>query len=150
MKSAIDWELIAPCGMNCAICSSYLAMKNELKTKNVKMPYCAGCRPRGKICSYIKKQCEKLSNNEVTYCSQCNSFPCHNLKSIDARYRARYHMSMIENLNSIKATGIEKFLIQQEKTWKCPACGGLICCHNGLCYNCQLEKLKSKKEKYCW
>ena len=39
-------ELIAPCGMNCGICSGYLASKYDVKGKGVKMPYCIGCRPR--------------------------------------------------------------------------------------------------------
>jgi hypothetical protein len=26
----------------------------------------------------------------------------------------------------------------------------MICCHNGLCYNCDLEKLRKKKHKYRW
>ena len=59
-------------------------------------------------------------------------------------------MSMIENLNDIKDYGIKKFLEQQEKKWKCPECGGVVCCHNGICYSCGLEKLKSKKKKYSW
>jgi hypothetical protein len=24
-------------------------------------------------------------------------------------------------------------------------CGRIICCHNGLCFNCMLEKVKTKK-----
>jgi hypothetical protein len=30
------------------------------------------------------------------------------------------------------------------------SCGGLICCHNGICFNCSLEKLRNKKQKYRW
>jgi hypothetical protein len=26
----------------------------------------------------------------------------------------------------------------------------LICCHNGICFNCSLEKLRNKKQKYRW
>jgi hypothetical protein len=26
----------------------------------------------------------------------------------------------------------------------------MICCHNGLCFSCDLEKLRSKKQKYRW
>ena len=33
-------ELVAPCGMNCAVCSGYLALKHDVKSKGVKMPYC--------------------------------------------------------------------------------------------------------------
>jgi len=31
-------ELVAPCVMNCAICSGYLALKHEVKTKEIRMP----------------------------------------------------------------------------------------------------------------
>lgn len=67
----------------------------------------------------------------------------------DKRYRTKYHMSMIENLESIKEQGMEQFLIQEEEKWKCPKCGGTICCHNGLCLNCQLDTLLENK-KYRW
>jgi hypothetical protein len=59
-------------------------------------------------------------------------------------------MSIVENLTFIKENGIEKFLEKQEQIWKCPNCGESICCHNGICFNCELEKLKNKKEKYRW
>jgi hypothetical protein len=58
-------------------------------------------------------------------------------------------MSMIENLEYIKEHGMEKFLEKEEKKWRCPGCGGRISCHNGLCLNCDLEKLK-KNKKYRW
>ncbi len=46
-------ELIAPCGMDCAVCSSYLALKNDVRAKGVRMAYCKGCRPRDKKCSFL-------------------------------------------------------------------------------------------------
>jgi hypothetical protein len=99
-------DLIAPCGMNCGLCASYLALKNDLKAKSVKMPYCAGCRPRKKNCAFLKKQCSKLANEEVAFCFECSNFPCDRLKTIDSRYKQRYRMSMIENLNYIKKEGM--------------------------------------------
>jgi hypothetical protein len=143
-------DLIAPCGMNCALCAGYLALKNDLKSKGIMVISCPGCRPRNKKCAFLKKQCSKLSNGEVTFCFECNSFPCDRLRTIDKRYRSRYRMSMIENLNFIKENGMKKFLNSQEKTWKCQDCGELISCHNGLCFNCDLEKLKNRKQKYRW
>ena len=150
MKLAIDSKLISSCGMNCAICASYLAQKNDVKSKGVRMPYCIGCRPRNKNCAFLKKRCVKLAKGEVTFCFECESFPCDSLLTIDGRYRNRYRMSMIENLNFIKDNGIKKFLEEQEKTWRCQTCGELISCHNGLCFICDLEKLGSKKQKYRW
>jgi hypothetical protein len=143
-------ELIAPCGMNCALCASYLALKNNVKSKGIRIPYCTGCRPRNKQCAFLKKQCSQLLNSEVTYCFECLSFPCDRLKTIDNRYKARYKMSLIENLNFIKKHGMQNFLEEQAKLWKCPNCGEMVCCHNGVCFNCELDKLRNKKEKYRW
>jgi len=152
MKTAknLTSDLIAPCGMNCALCASNLALKNDLKSKGIKIPYCIGCRARNKKCAFIKKQCSKLLNGEVAYCYECDIFPCDRLKTLNDRYKERYKMSMIENLSFIKEHGMQNFLEEQAKRWKCPNCGELISCHNGVCLSCGLEKLRNKKEKYRW
>jgi hypothetical protein len=147
----MDKELVAPCGMNCGICSGYLAKKYDIRSKGVRMTYCAGCRPRNKQCAFLKKRCETLLNGRVEYCYECESYPCERLRHIDKRYfLSQFRMSMIENLEYIKEYGMEKFLKKEEANWRCPECGGTICCHNGICFNCGLEKLKKKKNKYRW
>ena len=150
MKNSFNEKLIAPCGMNCGVCSGYLAFKNDLKSKGIRMPYCAGCRPRGKNCAFLKKRCELLMNGRVQYCHECTEFPCRNLQHIDKRYRTKYRMSMIENLEYIKENGIKLFLEKEAEKWRCPEFGDVICCHNGICFNCGQEKLKNKKELYRW
>jgi len=145
----MDEKLIAPCGMNCGICVSYLAMQNNLKKKGFSKKYCEGCLPRGKNCAFMKGNCELLGKGLVRFCYECKEFPCRRLKSLDKRYRDKYHMSMIENQEFIQEHGIEKFLEKEEKKWKCPKCGDAVCCHNGLCMNCQLDILLQNK-KYCW
>jgi hypothetical protein len=149
-EKSTNSDLIAPCGMNCAICSGYLAQKNDVKSKGIQMPYCIGCRPRNKKCAFLKKRCNLLINNKVRYCYECKDFPCNHLQTIDKRYRTRYQMSMIENLKFIKEYNIEQFLKKENDKWKCPDCGGTICCHNGICFECGLEKLKQKKKIYRW
>ena len=143
-------EMVAPCGMNCSVCSSYLSMENDLKRKGVMRTYCAGCLPRGKNCAFMKKRCELLGTGVVRYCYECPEFPCRILVHLDKRYRTHYHMSMIENLEYIKEHGIDRFLKKEEEKWRCSECGGVICCHNGICYSCGLEKLKNKKRRYRW
>jgi hypothetical protein len=59
-------------------------------------------------------------------------------------------MSEIDNLNFIMDIGEDSFFKQQKKDWKCSDCGDVVCCHNGICFNCGLDKLKTKKEKYRW
>jgi hypothetical protein len=142
-------ELIAPCGMNCGLCSHYLALRNDLKKKGFNKSYCAGCLPRGKNCAFMKKMCSLLGNGEVRFCFECPDYPCRRLRSLDARYRTFYHMSMIDNLDLIKKCGTEKFIEEEILKWHCPKCGGTICCHNGICYSCELEKLRHNK-KYRW
>ena len=143
-------NLIAPCGMNCAICSAYLAYRYDVKSKGIKMPYCAGCRPRDKKCAFLKKRCELLLLGKVDYCYECGDFPCERLEHIDKGYRAKYRMSVIENLEYIKEHGIKRFLGEQEDRWKCPECGAVICCHNGVCFDCGLGKLKNRAKLYRW
>jgi hypothetical protein len=143
-------ELIAPCGMNCAVCSSFLAFTNNLRTKGLRLPYCTGCRQRGKICAFLKKRCTPLLQGKIKFCYECVNFPCDRLKHLDKRYRSLFRMSMIENAQLIQMRGFSAFLTHEEQKWRCPQCGDVICCHNGLCYNCQVDKLREKKPLFRW
>lgn len=137
-------QLIAPCGMNCGICSGYLAYKHNIPRRVVY--HCEGCRPRDKQCSFLKKKCVddlKLLKGEVEYCFECDSFPCESLAKLDKKYREGYAMSQIDNLMEIKSKGIDSFIESQEEKYACPNCGNLISIHNGKCFVCQ--KVKSWK-----
>ena len=137
---SIDQELISPCGMNCAVCSGYLAYKYDVRNQGLRMPYCKGCRPRNKQCAFIKKRCQLLLNNEVKYCYECIDYPCKGIKHLDKRYRTKYSMSMIENLDNIKKLGIRKFIENEKIRWSCKKCGGTINVHKGFCYLCGKKK----------
>ena len=145
----MEEQFIAPCGMNCGVCVSYLALKYELKKKGFAKKYCSGCLPRSKNCTFMAKHCNLLGTGLVRFCYECVNFPCRRLKDLDKRYRTKYHMSMIENLEFIKKCGMESFLEKETVKWRCPECGGTICCHNGLCLNCSLDKLRQNR-KYRW
>lgn len=45
-------------------------------------------------------------------------------------------MSMIENLMYIKKSGVVDFIMQEDKRWSCPECGGIVCVHKGYCHSC--------------
>lgn len=146
----VSKDLIAPCGMNCGICSGFLAMQHDVKSKGIHVPYCSGCRIRNKQCAWLKKRCLLLQQKKVEYCFECPDYPCDKLQHLDIRYKTHFRMSMIENLNFIKKHGINQFQKQQQRQWKCPSCNNMICCHNGLCFYCDVEHLKKKKKKYRW
>jgi len=124
-------SVIAPCGMNCGICSAYLREKNR----------CPGCRgedeKKPKSCrNCAMKTCEELIRNNLDYCFSCAKYPCNRVQHIDKRYRTRYAMSMIENLENIRTLGVQEFLKNEKIRWACPACGGTVCVHSGKCPSC--------------
>lgn len=123
-------SLIAPCGMNCSLCRAFGRAKKP----------CPGCRgddtAKAKSCLACRiKNCAKRAAG-TTYCFECDSFPCAALKQLDKRYRTRYGMSMIGNLNEIKSLGIRQFLENEAKRWTCPVCGGVVCVHKPECGRC--------------
>lgn len=142
-------NLIAPCGMNCRLCVAYLFREKDLNKQGFHKKSCSGCIPRGEYCTHMGDQCELVGKGKVRYCFECEAFPCKRLKLLDKRYRTKYHMSMIENLEFIKEYGMEGFLKKEEEKWCCPECGEVICCHNGLCLTCNLDAL-TRNKKYRW
>ncbi len=48
-------DLIAPCGMNCGICSSYLAGTRDIKTSGVRMPVLPRVPPEEQNLCVLKK-----------------------------------------------------------------------------------------------
>jgi hypothetical protein len=135
-------ELIAPCGMNCALCRAYLAFSNGVPRVRGKVSHCAGCRPSAKKCCVIRA-CPKLRKNQIQSCSECDTMPCEKLAHLDKRYRECYGMSMVENVKMIKAKGMDEFLKSQKKTHSCPNCGtSMICVHDHKCYSCGYVRKK--------
>lgn len=132
-------SLIAPCGMNCGLCMAYQREKN----------HCAGCitigAPKVNHCSTCAiRNCEMLKEGKSKYCFSCREYPCSRIKHIDKRYRTRYGMSMIENLDAIKRGGIRKFVNAEKQKWACPKCGNTICVHKENCLMCgKKRKIKN-------
>ena len=99
-SNAFRTALIAPCGMNCRLCSAYVRERNTCPgcrgDDSAKPTYCVGCRI---------KNCEKMKPGKAGFCFNCDSYPCDRLKHLDRRYRAKYGMSMLEIKNLSKSFG---------------------------------------------
>jgi len=141
-------ELIAPCGMNCAICSRYLSYVNNLKRSQ-----CAGCRPGNKKCSYLFEKCSGINsalqgNSTASFCFECNQYPCKQINRMDDRYRNNYEMSVKDNLECINNIGVEQFTKEQHEKYCCSKCGGLISIHNRKCFKCDtITRLVEKRSR---
>jgi hypothetical protein len=124
--------LIAPCGMNCGLCIGHLRHRRP----------CPGCndpddasKPRHCVVCAIKA-CAQLAKGSQPLCVTCTSYPCDRLRRLDKRYRAKYRMSMIENLEELRRIGVESFVGLERGRWACPSCGALVSVHRETCLAC--------------
>lgn len=131
--------LIAPCGMNCRLCWGFTRKQNS----------CPGClvddrdetkKSKSRHTCTIRN-CDQLASFDSVRCSsRCERFPCKRMRQLDKRYRSRYGMSMIANLQMIEESGIRDFIRGEKLKWNCPACGALICVHKRQCIECGHER----------
>src|SRR5512137_2416920 len=128
-KDPFKATLVAPCGMDCAICSAFLREKNR----------CDGCYSANRKCSRncTLAACMQVKNR---FYHACDAFPCRRLEQLDKRYRTRYHMSMLDNLETIRKQGIRAFVKSERERWTCRTCGGTIDVHHGKCSACGKEQ----------
>ncbi len=137
-------QLVAPCGMNCAVCSRYLAHLNNLRRSQ-----CIGCRPSKKKCTYLFKDCGGPRNNSAkpaTFCYECEQYPCWRIDRMDKRYRTGYQTSIKENLEFIRKHGLAKFVAEQYSKHQCQTCFEMISIHNGKCFKCNpITRLVEKR-----
>ena len=123
--------LIAPCGLNCGLCRSFVRNKNP----------CPGCRVgdsnKSNAClTCVIKHCGDLAAGGHQFCFSCTKFPCTKLLHLDDRYQMKYGISVITNLARIKAIGVESFIAEDDTKWLCPRCGSRLCIHKPRCVSC--------------
>jgi hypothetical protein len=128
---ANDPKIIAPCGVNCSLCRAYIRDRKP----------CPGCRGgdshKSNAClTCAIRNCRELAAGGHRFCFSCDNFPCANLLHLEGRYQAQYGVSVIANLERIKAVGVERFVAEEEARWSCPECGSLLCMHRPQCPAC--------------
>lgn len=129
-NNAFNTGMVAPCGLNCAVCYAHMRQKNR----------CGGCRSGENLpnscLNCIIRNCDKRWGREADFCYVCDSYPCARLKALDKRYRTKYATDIRKIQETMKTQGLDALLIQQRQQWTCPTCGGLICMHRGTCDIC--------------
>jgi hypothetical protein len=111
---------IAPCGMNCGVCRAYLREKNP----------CHGCTEADQNMPKTRVNCRLrvCDRRAGPFCCDCEEFPCKRLQHLDARYRVRYGMSEVENLECIRDHGLAAFLESERRRWVSDE--GVLCVHD--------------------
>ena len=121
---------IAPCGLICDLCLGAQRIKNT----------CIGCNKEGNKPEYCKeciiKNCEEKKKNGRLLCYQCSKYPCRRLKALEKRYSNKYGESLIEHFERIKTIGMQEFILEADKKWRCKKCGEYICVHRAICLHC--------------
>jgi hypothetical protein len=128
-------EMIAPCGINCGTCIAFLRSRNR----------CGGCRRDTENLPVsrqrcIIRNCERRDATASKQCYECELFPCKRLKQLDKRYSTKYHQSLIQNLVTIRESGMKKFLANEARKWTCTNCGATLCVHRENCPGCTTIK----------
>jgi hypothetical protein len=123
-QTELDYELIAPCGMNCGICKAHLRQNNP----------CHGCNYAEQNRPKTRERCRlRLCNKRKgKFCYSCAEFPCDRLRRLDNRYQTRYGISEIRNLKYLRDNGIERFMEEEHRRWVSDK--GILCVHDKKYY----------------
>lgn len=65
----------------------------------------------------------------------CSRFPCARIKDLSQRYVKNYSIDLVQNGNEARAD-MAAFLRAQRERFACPACGGIVDQHRGVCSEC--------------
>lgn len=136
MPGKIEDIMLAPCGMNCAVCYKHVGIRKHskpcegcLKSDTGKPEHCRTCNI--KSCAQGKG---------FVHCFECVDFPCKLIKNLEKSYIKRYSASLIENSQTAKEKGISVFLENDRHKWTCAVCGGAFSLHDGVCSECNGSK----------
>ncbi len=132
MPDAIPDGMLAPCGINCMSCYRHLRAKNAcpgcLMGDEGKAGHCLACA--------IKKCAAEKGH---AHCFLCAAFPCARVKRLDKSYQEKYGVSLVVNGRAAGRDGVAAFLAADRVRWLCPACGGVVSQHDGVCGACGRE-----------
>ncbi|HEY8908858.1 MAG TPA: DUF3795 domain-containing protein [Desulfosporosinus sp.] len=161
------------CGNYCGACSIILADKTgnkdplasywtesalkdfqqaqgiELSAEDNLQLRCKGCKSDTLFinCKHCKIRACAISR-KVEHCNGCNEYPCQLLKGSlmnkDIQEKLPHLKVTSDNLTTIKNVGVEQWLNDQEKQWKCPECQTDFSWYTSKCTKCgkDLDKIK--------
>lgn len=151
-----DYNYDTYCGLYCGACDVLMAYKNGYEDKIA--PYlnmepsqikCHGCKTDTLFinCQNCKiRNC--AINKKVEHCIDCDDYPCNLYNELLQDFSNKNnlpHLKIIpKNLLTIKNVGVNLWLVEQDKQWKCPECQTSFSWYSPNCTKCgkELDKIK--------
>ncbi|HAJ80589.1 MAG TPA: hypothetical protein DCO75_12560 [Fibrobacteres bacterium] len=129
MRLNNDLKIAAICGLFCGTCPQYPSN-------------CEGClsdklAPLCKTCQNGFRECAKINN--VTWCFECNNFPCQRLYDFKDKHFVNgisHHGNVINNLNYMKKVSVEDWIKIQKQENTCTKCNSYILWHEKDSHKC--------------
>jgi hypothetical protein len=146
-------RIVGICGLYCGTCPIYLAPRKKDLDQLGKISketgispdrvYCDGCLSSNVFapcvtCRHGFRRC--ASENKVTWCFQCPHFPCQRLSDFKDAHVVEgisHHARVIDDLQSMREHGIEKWVERQSRETRCPECGTVLYWFVRECSNCK-------------
>jgi hypothetical protein len=139
--------LAAVCGLYCAGCSIFISSHEDPERLAllaarwgvpVEQMHCDGCR--AEIRTPYCRECTLFAcatERGHTFCVECADYPC---KELDGFRADKPHRTEIyENLDCIRATGVEAWFTEMKHRYSCPTCGTLNSAYDLKCRSCGHE-----------
>lgn len=113
----------------------------ELSAEDNLQLRCNGCKSDTLFinCKYCKIRACAINRN-VEHCNECNEYPCQllngSLLNKDIQEKLPHLKITSDNLTTIKDVGVQQWLDDQEKQWKCSQCQADTSWYMHSCANC--------------
>ena len=99
---------------------------------------CFGCKskkPIGFCATCGIKAC--AIEKEFEFCNECAELnTCDLMSQFVANEQYPYGKCVIKNMENIRVEGLQKWLQDQEKRWRCPDCGSTYSWYHRTCPQC--------------
>ncbi len=151
-----DKTLAAVCGLYCEGCTLYIATREDPErltalAKRFQLSEeemrCNGCRsdkhgPYCQTCKMIKCAAEK----GIDFCSQCDEYPCTELKQFQAERPHR--IELWEDLERLKTVSPKQWIHEKREHYSCPECRTINSAYDAQCRKCGNEPSCGYTEKH--
>jgi len=140
-----DKQTAAVCGLLCKACGIYIAtQENNTESlsriaERMQIPVeevrCMGCR--SEVLSAHCKTCyfrECADKKGIAFCSECNDYPCAQLK--DFQSKLPHRVELFQSLNRIKKIGWENWYAEMVERHSCTSCNHLSGWYDFACTKC--------------